>query len=86
MLGLLGSGLVVVVGFDPLNRRWVAQAEAASCPTFQDVPRLDGVLLLDTASRDAASQDKGNIVSRTPCAVLRPGSVEDIRLIGVSGG
>jgi hypothetical protein len=41
MLGMLGSGLVVVVGFDPLNRRWVSQAEAASCPTFQDVPRLE---------------------------------------------
>ncbi len=42
------------------------------------MPPLDGVLLLDTGSRQAVSTDSGNIVHRTPCAVLRPGSVADI--------
>jgi FAD/FMN-containing dehydrogenase len=80
MLALLGStSLVIAAGFDPVNRRWVAAAEASHCPTFVDAPRLDGVLLLDAASRNAAAHDKGNIVRRTPCAVLRPGSVDDIQ-------
>ena len=51
MLGLLGSGLVVVTGFDPTSRRWLSQVEAAACPTFVDAPPLDGVLLLDDAAR-----------------------------------
>jgi FAD/FMN-containing dehydrogenase len=73
------GGLALVAGFDPVERRWIQQVEAASCPAFVDVPRLDGQLLLDTASRAAVATDKGNIIHETPCAVLRPGSVEDIR-------
>ncbi len=69
----------VVAGFDPLGRRWVSGAEASGCPAFDDAPRLDGALLLDTASRAADSRDKGNMVQATPCAVLRPGSVKDIQ-------
>jgi FAD/FMN-containing dehydrogenase len=79
MLGLLSSGLAVATGFDPTNRRWLSQAEAAGCPTFVDAPALDGVLLLDDGARAADSRDKGNIAFQTPCAVLRPGSVEDIQ-------
>jgi len=80
ILGLVGSGsLALVAGFDPAGRRWVSRVEAASCPSFVDAPRLDGVLLLDAASRAADARDKGNIAHEIPCAVLRPGSVEDIR-------
>jgi cytokinin dehydrogenase len=80
MLGLLGSGgLALAAGFDPIGRRWVTHAEAGQCPSFIDAPRLHGTLLLDAASREADSRDKGNIVHRTPCAVLRPGSVQDIQ-------
>ena len=79
MLGVLGSsGLAVVSGFDPIGGRWVLQVEA-SCPSFIDAPQLDGTLLLDAVSREADATDKGNIAHETPCAVLRPGSVEDIR-------
>jgi len=79
-LGLLGTGsFALVAGFDPIRRRWVADVEASQCPGFADAPPLDGVLLLDTASRDAVRRDKGNIVFATPCAVLRPASVEDIQ-------
>lgn len=80
MIGALGSGgLALVAGFDPIERRWVTKVEAASCPSFADIPRLDGTLLLDAVSREAVARDKGNIAHATPCAVLRPGSVEDIR-------
>lgn len=76
---LVGLGAAALVaGFDPISRRWVSVAEAAGCSTFSDAPALAGVVLLDAASRQAVSTDKGNIVSRMPCAVLRPGSVEDI--------
>ena len=80
VLGAFGAtGLAIVAGFDPVGRQWISQAEAAQCPAFADVPRLDGVLLLDTATRQADGRDKGNIVFATPCAVLRPGSVGDIQ-------
>lgn len=80
VLGMLGSSAALVVaGFDPIGRRWISQVAAAGCPGFADAPPLDGVLLLDAASRAADATDKGNIVSHTPCAVLRPGSVRDIQ-------
>jgi cytokinin dehydrogenase len=68
----------LVVGFDPVGRRWVTAAEASTGCVFDDAPALDGVLLLDAAAREAVSTDSGNIVHRTPCAVLRPGSVPDV--------
>jgi cytokinin dehydrogenase len=46
MLGLLGStSVAIVAGFDPIGRRWISEAEASQCPTFADVPHLDGLLL-----------------------------------------
>src|SRR5688572_25363695 len=80
MLTLLGSGgLALVAGFDPIGKRWVTHAEASQCPTFVDAPGLKGTLLLDTATRNADGKDQGNIVFQSPCAVLRPGSVQDIQ-------
>jgi cytokinin dehydrogenase len=79
MLARLGSGFIVVAGFDPVSRTWLSAAEAAACPTFSDAPQLDGVLLMDAASRAADAGDKGNIITHMPCAVLRPGSVDDIQ-------
>jgi FAD/FMN-containing dehydrogenase len=73
----------LVFGFDPVGRRWVTAAEASTGCEFEDAPALDGVLLLDAASRQAVSTDSGNIVHHTPCAVLRPGSVSDIaKMVG----
>jgi len=43
-----------------------------------DVPQLDGELSFDQAARDAAADDFGHIVHKTPEAVLTPGSVDDI--------
>ena len=79
MLGLLGpAGMALIVGFDPIGRRWITRADTVDCPNFADVPPLDGELLLDGTSRAAVSMDKGKLVQQTPCAVLRPGSVSDI--------
>lgn len=77
--GLLAGA--VVVGFDPLRGRWITAAEATACDDFQDIPALDGTLLLDDAARAAVATDQGNISHATPCAVLRAGSVEDIRVM-----
>ncbi|MFD2691096.1 FAD-binding protein [Streptomyces phyllanthi] len=76
----LGAGTVALVaGFDLVARQWVTEAEAADCPSFSTAPPLDGTLTFDAESIAANSHDQGNIVFNTPCAVLRPGSVKDIR-------
>lgn len=66
----------VVVGFDMVGRSWVTKASAAG--TFAELPPLDGTLVTDPASLAAVADDFGHLVHRTPVAVLRPGSVEDI--------
>lgn len=71
-----GLGAVAVVGFSSSARAWV------TCPTvpdFQAIPALDGELVTDPASIAAVSTDAGNIVHKTPIAVLRPGSVRDVQ-------
>lgn len=82
VLHSLAAG-AVVIGFDPLARRWVPAGESttsrsASGGGLDHVPPLDGTLLTDTASRADAADDFGHIVHRTPVAVLRPGSVADV--------
>lgn len=71
------KGLVagaVVVGFDPIRRSWVTEASAATA----NFPTFDGVLYTDSASLAAAADDFGHIIHRTPTAVLKAGSVNDI--------
>jgi FAD/FMN-containing dehydrogenase len=75
-----------VVGFDPSARAWATERPAATHQAagradggdFDEVPPLDGELLTDDASRHAAAVDFGHIVHRSPAAVLRPGSVDDV--------
>ena len=69
---------VAVIGFDLLNKRWITEAEASSCSSFAGAPALDGQLVLDSQTLAANSHDEGNMVQRTPGAVLLPGSVNDI--------
>jgi cytokinin dehydrogenase len=64
-----------VVGFDLVSRSWVAEASGGD---FSQLPPLDGTLTTDPASLAAAADDFGHIIHRTPVAVLRPGSVEDV--------
>ncbi|KPL81301.1 FAD-binding protein [Herpetosiphon geysericola] len=67
----------VVVGFDRATSSWVTSAHAAEqlAPNF---PTFDGVLYTDTATRAEAAEDYGHIIHRTPNAVLKPGSTNDI--------
>ncbi|WP_307835423.1 FAD-binding protein [Streptomyces adelaidensis] len=71
--------MVLVAGFDLVARQWVTEAAAADSTSFAAAPSLDGTLTFDAESLAANAHDQGNIVFRTPCAVLRPGSVRDIR-------
>jgi hypothetical protein len=69
----------VVVGFDLTNRTWVTQASSSSSGgDFSQLPPLDGTLVTDPASLAAVADDFGHMIHRTPVAVLRPGSVEDV--------
>lgn len=76
---LAGLGALSVVGFDPLARVWVGTAKAAG--PFDRVPPLDGVLLTDPASLAPYAADVGNLIHRTPAAVLHAASVDDIRVM-----
>ena len=79
-LARFGAGtLALVAGFDLLTRQWVTEAAAADGASFATAPPLDGTLVFDAESLAANAHDQGNIMFRTPCAVLRPGSVQDIR-------
>ncbi len=73
----LALGTVTVVGFNPEERFWVTEASDSARP-FDRLPKLDGVLLLDEASRRDIAIDQGNMFHRVPGAVLRPGSVQDV--------
>jgi cytokinin dehydrogenase len=70
----------VVVGFDLTNRSWVTHASSGGSGggDFSLLPPLDGTLSTDPASLAAAADDFGHMIHRTPVAVLRPGSVEDV--------
>ncbi|GGS51592.1 FAD-binding protein [Actinokineospora fastidiosa] len=70
----LVTGAAAVVAFDPLGLRWVAQAT----PGTVAVPDLDGELLTDPAALAEAAEDYGQLVHRSPRAVLRPGSTRDV--------
>lgn len=73
---LQGIAAVAVVGFDPVGRTWVTEAEASRPLTR--LPRLDGQLLTDPGSLAAAGQDFGRYIQRRPIAVLKPGSINDV--------
>ncbi len=73
------SASAVVLGFHPGKRRWVTAASADAPASFDRLPPLDGVLVTDPASLAADVTDAGNIIFETPGAILKPGSVEDIR-------
>ena len=79
LLQAVGAG-AVVLGFDPRSRSWVTEAQASRDP-LDRAPQLDGELIVEAAALAAAADDYGHIISRMPMAVLRPGSVEDIRRI-----
>lgn len=74
---LSGMGAAALVyGFDPIDRTWVADANARGA---RELPPLDGSVVTDPATLATYADDVGNIVRKTPRAVLLPGSVEDIQ-------
>src|SRR2546428_13640218 len=74
-------GAATVIGFNLHTRSWVTQVQAATQP-FAGVPKLDGVLFFDEASRKAIAVDSGNLFHRVPAAALRPGSGQDVIKMG----
>jgi cytokinin dehydrogenase len=77
MLGGLGAALVL--GFDPLTRSWVPEAQARHGSPFDRLPDLDGMVATDPASVAPYGTDAGGIIHNAPVAVLFPGSVRDIQ-------
>ena len=73
-------GGVVVAGFDSATRVW-ASTDTESAAGVVPVPHLDGRLLLDPSALSPFADDFGHLVHRTPCAVLEPGSVNDIAVM-----
>ena len=78
---LQAAGVVTVVAFDPLQRGWLSRAQASACTGAIAIPDLDGELVYDAASIAEGANDFGNLISRAPQAVLRPGSIEDIQRV-----
>ncbi len=64
-----------IVGYDPIARSWVTECRASTIP----IPSLDGMLVEAGPLLAEAADDFGHIVSRTPLAVLIPGSIHDIK-------
>lgn len=79
LTGTAVAAALAVVGFDPLRRQWITEAEAAASRSYANVPPLDGKLVMDSGTIAANSHDEGNIVRNVPCAVLYPRSVRDIQ-------
>ncbi|WP_369015834.1 FAD-binding protein [Actinocrinis puniceicyclus] len=74
----MGAG-ALVIGFDGAARAWAAQVPTGSKgAAFDQVPPLDGTLLLDPGRLAPFEDDFGHIVHEAPGAVLEPGSVRDI--------
>lgn len=72
-----GVAAATVLGFNPITRSWVSQA-AALPASLSDVPHLEGELVTDPSVLAEKASDVGNLFERTPMAVLRPASAEDI--------
>lgn len=64
-----------VLGFDRSTRSWVTNV--SELPVAR-LPKLDGTLLIDEASLNAAADDFGHLRHLRPIAVLEPGSHDDI--------
>jgi hypothetical protein len=73
----MAASSALIIGFNAGTRSWVTRAQAAQAP-LQTLPKLDGLLQQDDASRQAIAIDRGNIFHRIPAAVLEPGSVQDV--------
>jgi cytokinin dehydrogenase len=81
-LKTLAVGSALVLGWNPLRRSWVTNAQAAGPDEpFVALPPLDGTIYTDTATLQDFAEDFGRLLFRQPMAVLSPGSVNDITTI-----
>jgi cytokinin dehydrogenase len=82
---LLGAAAATICAFDPVRRSWITSAQASETEDLLDellaIPNLDGELVIDQTSLDNASETFGYLQQRIPLAVLRPGSVNDIKKV-----
>jgi cytokinin dehydrogenase len=68
-----------IIGYSTTQNAWVTTAHAQGRrDDFEKIPKLDGQLLTDKASREERGTDLGLIIFNTPNAVLRPASIDDI--------
>jgi cytokinin dehydrogenase len=74
-LGISGA----VVAFNAATGLWATAAEAATANALDKLPRFDGTLHIDAATRKQYAQDYGRIVHEYPLAVLKPASAADVR-------
>ena len=74
------SASLAATTFDPIRRVFVTSAYAGTSNGLR-VPGLDGTLSIDPVDLAEAAQDFGQIVSRSPRAVLRPGSTRDVQRV-----
>jgi cytokinin dehydrogenase len=80
--GGAAGAAATIVGWSVANSAFVTAAQASPGP-YNSLPPLDGVLETAGTSLDRFGKDFGVLVTGTPHAVLRPGSVQDIaKMIG----
>jgi cytokinin dehydrogenase len=76
----LGIGSAAIA-FNTASGLWATSAAAATAngSGLEKLPRFDGTLHIDAATRKQYAQDFGHIVHEYPLAVLKPGSVADVK-------
>jgi cytokinin dehydrogenase len=78
MTGAAALAGATVLGFSPEARAWKKASTQTSCETLARLPPLDGEVVLDDSSLAPVSTDLGLLETKSPVAVLRPGSIEDV--------
>ncbi|QJW89472.1 FAD-binding protein [Spirosoma taeanense] len=64
------------MGFDLSNRTWAPDSRTGN--SWVGLPAFEGQFSTDGASLAAVADDYGHLIHRTPTAVLRPASVDDV--------
>lgn len=73
------TAATAIVGFASEANAWVPHRFERHFNRFDYVPHLDGELVTDEAAREAIGHDIGHTVFNVPSAILRPGSIDDVR-------
>ena len=73
----LAAGALAVAGSGSERAAW-AQAFSSSVPPLRELPRMDGEILFGEGERKEFGADYGGHVTRSPIAILKPRSVDDV--------